>query len=223
MKNVMKNTVMMMMMMMSLSFVARAEFINGNGLLSSQTHETVDFKSLIVDGQFEVYLTYGLQPSVTIMTDENLQDAVLMDNDGTTLFIRTKENIGETSKLSVYITVSNVQQMGFKDVISVQSTNALWFNHLTLNLNMLGNTKLQLACKTLDANLEGAGDLYLSGRIEEMNVNQKGLGSLFTHDLQVEKVNMTHRGSRNFEMRMIHDKASEVKLIPMAGGNTPKA
>lgn len=210
-------------LIMSFTMSANAEIINGNGSINSKNYETATYKQLIVDGNFDVYLSYGTQASVTVMTDENLQNSVLIDNDGTTLFIRTKENVGTASIMTLYITVNSLEQMGFKDVVSINSTEALWFNSLKLNLNTFGTTKLQLACKTLDATIDGAGDLQLTGSVENLSVQNNGMGSLFINDLQTERVVLNQKGVRTIEMKMTNDKASEVKMIPVGLKSFPKA
>jgi len=210
-------------LIMSFTMSANAEIINGNGSINSKNYETATYKQLIVDGNFDVYLSYGTQASVTVMTDENLQNSVLIDNDGTTLFIRTKENVGTASIMTLYITVNSLEQMGFKDVVSINSTEALWFNSLKLNLNTFGTTKLQLACKTLDATIDGAGDLQLTGSVEILSVQNNGMGSLFINDLQTERVVLNQKGVRTIEMKMTNDKASEVKMIPVGLKSFPKA
>jgi len=222
----MKNSIFTLFLfglMMSISSMMNAEIINGNGSLNSMNYEIASYKQLRVDGNFDVYLSYGTQPSVTVMTDENLQDAVLIDNDGTTLYIRTKENIGSSSKMALYITVNSLEHMGFKDVLSINSTEALWFHTLKLTLNTFGTTKLQLACKTLDATIEGAGDLHLSGTIEDLRINNSGMGALITNDLQTEKVTINQTGTRSIEMKMTKERSTEMKMIPFGPSNYPKA
>lgn len=208
---------------LSLTLTTNAEVINGNGSVSSYNYEVPSYTKLKVEGNFDVYLSFGTQPSVTVKTDDNLQDAVLIDSDGTTLFIRTKENMGETTQLAIYITVNTLDQMAFKDVISINSTEALWFNSLNLNLNTFGSTKLQLACKNLNATIEGAGDLYLTGTVEHLNITNNGMGNLYTSDLSTRKVTMNQRGNKSIEMKMVNEKALEVKMLPVSESMYPKA
>jgi hypothetical protein len=202
-------------LILSFSVVAQAAIVHGNGTITAYKYEVPTYSQLYVDGNFDVILAYGTHASVTVTTDENLQDAVLIDNDGTTLYIRTKENTGNATQMKLYITVNNLQQMGFKDVTSVTSSGVLWFKSLDLMVNTLGSTKLQLVANKLNATIEGAGDLYLSGTVDEVIINNNGLGSVYTEDLSNGKLTLNHKGNRSVEMKVINDKQVEMKMLPV--------
>jgi hypothetical protein len=199
-----------------------AEIINGNGVVSTYTYEVPTFSKLMVDGNFDVVLTYGIQTSVTVKTDENLQKEVLIDTDGTTLFVRTKESVGNASAMTLYITVGNLRQIGFKDVLSVKTSEALWFTNLDLTLNTLGNTSIHLAAQKLNATIEGAGDLHLSGMVDELNVDNQGVGSLYTTDLRTKKMTIQSKSNRNIEIKALEEK-TEIKSLPVNTPVFPKA
>ena len=199
-----------------------AEIINGNGVVSTYTYEVPTFSKLMVDGNFDIVLSYGIQTNVTVKTDENLQNEVLIDTDGTTLFVRTKESVGNASAMTLYITVGNLNEMGFKDVLSVKTSDALWFTNLDLKLNTLGKTSIQLAAQKLNATIEGAGDLHLSGMVEELNVNNQGVGSLFTSDLRAKKMTIQSKSNRNIEIKAQEEK-TEIKSLPVSTPVFPKA
>lgn len=200
--------------------------VDGSGAVTRHTFLVNNaVKSLVVEGEFDVYLNFGSEASVTVETDENLQGQILIDDDGHTLFIRMKEHTGKSSKMNLYVTINQLEQMGFKDVVTVKSSNFLWFNQLNLTLNTIGKTDLQLAANALNVQIEGAGDLHLAGNVRELNIRNTGLGNVITKDLATEKLTIHQEKNRNVELRLGKKELMEVKVQPAsaAESTSPKA
>jgi hypothetical protein len=179
--------------------------------ITTQKYEVTSFDKLVIDGNFEVHLFYGLHAAVTVTTDENIQANVLIDNDANTLYIRTKENGDTDTKIILNVTVNNLEKMSFKDVYLVKSVNFLWFNNLIVDINTHGKAEFNLTAKRLSINMEGAGDIYLSGQIDELSIKNSGIGAFYTDDVKVETLNVQQTTNQNIELKLSNKKGIEVK------------
>ena len=211
----MKTTIKQLFLSLSILFFAfngKAEIVNGTGNVTMNTYTVNTIKKLVVEGNFDVILTYGNQSVLTIETDSNLQGNVLVSDENGVLHIRIKENTGKSTKMNLYLTINQLESMGFQDVASVKGTNFLWFNNLDLTLNTIGKTDLKLTANKMSVQLEGAGDLHLSGSVHELKINNSGLGSIITKDLVSEKLTIVQPKNRNVELKVGKQESLEVKM-----------
>jgi hypothetical protein len=190
-----------------------AAVINGSGMISTVSYDVPEYKQLVVDGKFDVVLNYGLETGVSVKTDENLQHLILIDASDNTLYIRTKEDIGDASELTLYVTVSSLEQMGFNNVLSIHSEEAIWFNNLELVLNTIGTSKLHFAGNELSVIMEGSGDLELTGRVNSVNIDNKGIGAIMTGKLSSSKLTVTTTERSKIQMQMTAEKEKSFKTL----------
>jgi hypothetical protein len=202
---------LIVMMLTIATMVSATASISPLNKVTTVTYKTEEFKNLVIDGAFEVNLYYGLHAEVSITTEQSAQEKVLIDNDGNTLFIRTKEDKQDYSKIILNVTVNNLEQMNFKDVTLIKSINFLWFNNVNIDINTHGKAEFNMTAKKLNINLEGAGDVYLSGQIDELNIQNHGIGSFYTEELKSEKLNIKQSSKQNMELRLSNKNIYEVK------------
>lgn len=221
----MKTTIKQLVLSLSILFFAfngKAEIVNGTGNVTTHTYNVNTVKNLIVEGNFDVILTYGTKSALAVETDSNLQENILVSDNNGVLHIRVKENTGKSTKMNLYLTINQLESMGFQDVASIKTTNFLWFNHIDLTLNTIGKTDLKLAANKMSIQLEGAGDLHLSGNVHELKINNSGLGTIVTKDLISENLTIVQPKNRNVELKIGKQETMEVKMsaTPVA---SPKA
>lgn len=190
-----------------------ASVINGSGMISTVSYDVPEYNQLIVDGKFDVVLNYGSETGISVRTDENLQHLVLIDADDNTLYIRTKEDIGATSEMTLYINVSSLEKMGFNHVQSIVSEDAIWFDNLEIVLNSIGASKLHFAGNELSVIMEGSGDLELSGRVNAVHIDNKGIGAILTGKLSSSKLTVTTTERSKIQMQMTAEKEKSFKTL----------
>ena len=210
--------------LVSSAVMINAESIKGSGLVNTTSYEVSAYKQLIVDGNFDVVLNYGTKTEVSIKTDENLQNMILIDASNDALYIRTKENMGSASELTLYITVTNLEQMGFNNVLSVSTENPIWFDNLDVNLNAIGASRLHFAGNKVNISMEGSGDLELAGRVNEVNINNDGIGAIKTGSLSANVFSVKTSKKSEIQMMMTAEKEKSFKTLSTVKRNShPKA
>jgi hypothetical protein len=184
-------TVFFLFALLSFSFVssqASSTRLIGNGVATTNSKLLYDFESLQVEGPFQVFLTYGSVAEVTVEADQNLMSSIEVTQTDGKLVVRADDRISANSILTLYITVQELTEMDFKNVFSVETTNTLWSDEISIDMETLGNTILNLVCNKLSVELTGAGNLELSGTVNEMSVINRGIGMIKTKNLDINTI-----------------------------------
>jgi hypothetical protein len=174
---------------------------NGNGHVIKQARSIGAFNKLKIDGVFKVFINQGDTENVVVEADDNLIGLIESNvaNNELELNIKKDSSIGKSTKLNIYVTIKDLQQMNIVGVNGV-SSNALNVNHLQLNIDGVGSTDLNIHCKTIHANLSGVGNLKLIGEADSATIENSGVGSLYAAKFITQKLHITNSGVGNAEV-----------------------
>ena len=92
------------LMFATVTFAQKREKIKGSKNVTVAKKELQVFDNLEVEDNIEVYLLKGAAQGLEIETDDNLQDIVKADLNGTTLRLYTTKGISGAKKIAVHIT-----------------------------------------------------------------------------------------------------------------------
>ena len=155
---------------------AQFKKVKGNGTVTTKTHNTSDYNEVKVVGFMDVILESGTEGSITVKTDENIQEYIIIESKNGVLTIKVKNKVNIQTKNGVHITVP------FKDLGIVSLTGC----GDVLTRDMI----LEAEAKNIDAKITGSGDLKLSGKVNDFEVKVTGSGdfsgkSLISQNTQV--------------------------------------
>lgn len=191
--------------------------INGNGKIVKQERETSTFSKLKIDGVFNVYLSQAETESVVVEADENLQEFIEVINDNNLLNVKFKEgtSIGKKSKMNIYITLKNVNEINFKGVGKLMCSTMIKVENMLLEMEGVGSSELKLTGQTLNVENAGVGSLTLSGNFADATINNEGIGNVNAAELIVQKMKVENSGVGNVEVRA----ESEIDINSSGVGN----
>jgi hypothetical protein len=174
-----------------------------NGQIFSKNHSVQHFNRLLIEGDFEVYLHYGVEASLRVEATSAVMDRILVDQDGETLAVRTSSVHGAPQEKAVlHITIDQLVQLSAKDVQSMEAVGPIWFDNLQVYIQSHGKTNLNLIGNSLQLNTTGAGDIHLKGTIKEVMVNNQGIGTIVTEDLCIGRLVFAQFKQSPFEVKL---------------------
>jgi phage baseplate assembly protein gpV len=159
------------------------------------------FHAVESSGSFYVYITQGSTESVKVEAPDDVIKNVLTEVKDGTLHIYTKEkftwkNLFNNKKVSVYVTVKNI------DAISLSGSGSVTFKdgintsgNASVHVSGSGNISGKLTAKALDASVSGSGNLKLSGSAHDQNVSVSGSGGYSARDFTSSNVSVSVSGS----------------------------
>ncbi|WP_062054899.1 head GIN domain-containing protein [Aquimarina longa] len=176
--------------------------LKGNGNVISKERVVSPFNEIIIKGVYSVYLNQGEKESVIVETDENLQDIVVVKNQGETLILGWKKgvNIKKKTKMNVYVTLKDVTKLEIKGVGNVKTKSKLSLNELDVKVSGVGNTFLELECKKLNTKVTMVGNLILEGKVTEVSLDNNGTGALKAFKLITQKLEVNNSGIGKVEV-----------------------
>lgn len=137
--------------------------VKGNGTIKEETRSLSDFNSVEVGGAYEVDITCGGSPGITIDAESNILPLIKTEVSGNTLHISNTKSISPRKKIKVKITTANIDEVETSGASNITVEN---IDNGRIKLDASGAGKINLSGKT------GMLRLSLSGAVK---VNAKDL------------------------------------------------
>ncbi len=133
---------------------SQAQFskVKGNGDITTKTHQTSDYNEIKVVGFMDVKLESGTEGSITVTTDDNIQEHIVVESKNGVLTIKVKNKVNIQTKKGVHVTVP------FKSLNKVSLTGS--GDVLTSNTIKSDSFEVELTGKATDLEVKvtGSGD-----------------------------------------------------------------
>jgi len=176
---------------------AQNKKIKGNGNVTTKTHTTENYEQVNLVGFMDVYLEAGTEGTITVTTDENVQEYVIVEVKNGKLTLKIKKGVSINTKKGVHITVpftdiNNVTLTGSGDVITKSPINSINFE---TELTGSGDMVLEVNATTIDAKITGSGDIKLNGKTTDLDIKVTGSGDFSGRGLSAQKAEAYVSGS----------------------------
>nr|WP_309759190.1 DUF2807 domain-containing protein [Flavobacterium sp.] len=120
----------------TVAFGQKKDKIKGSKIVTTEQRKIVDFESLTVEDNLEVYLERGEIAELKIEADENLQDIIALDESDNSLRIYTSKQATNFKKLIVRITyTNNLKSITSKNETTVTAIQEVLLDDFTLKTN----------------------------------------------------------------------------------------
>lgn len=206
--------------------------LKGNKIVTSQNREVSNFDNIEVSADVDVYLTQGNYNTVSVETDENLQNSIRVQSDNNTLRINFSDKISKSKKKNVYVTVTeDLQSISAYNNANIYADTRLILRKLTINafenadfkvkidaddlkINGFKNTDLNINVfsKNIEALISESCELKLEGEIDTLKtqikdnsvLTVKGKGS----SVEIEARNNGAFKGENFNVENVYIEAN---------------
>jgi hypothetical protein len=174
--------------------------VHGNGNVRAEDRSVSNFKNVDVSGAAKVMVSQGDRCSVRIEADDNLQQYIVVEQNGDDISIHEKEGFHLVSgnNIKIYVTApvyNRIDASGAGDIIGQNKiSNA---EPIAMHLSGAGDIKMEIEAPKLEAEISGAGSIYLKGQTKDVSLNISGTGHAHCYDLLSEntKVDVSGVGS----------------------------
>ncbi|HUR67590.1 MAG TPA: head GIN domain-containing protein [Chitinophagaceae bacterium] len=172
--------------------------IRGNGTMKTETRSAGSFTNVDVTGSFEVYVKQDSVSSVRVEADENLMEYIIIQTEGNTLRIKTKDgaNLKSTNGLKVYVSNPSYKDFDASGACDIQSENKITSaDVVSIGLSGASSVKLEVSAPGITVEGSGASTVSLSGTTKEFDVDGSGSTNIKCYDLLSENTTVGLSGA----------------------------
>ncbi|MGY8886251.1 MAG: head GIN domain-containing protein [Flavobacteriales bacterium] len=169
----------------------------GNGAITTTIIATQSYDKIEVIGSMDVHLEHGSEGNISVTTDSNIQEYIIVEIKDNALMLRTKNDVNLKTKNGIHINVpfksiSGVSLVGSGDIEAKDTIKSDFFD-----VSVIGSGDIIIAIEshTLDAKVIGTGDLTLSGTAINLEVKVSGSGDFRGNALSAEHTQVYVSGS----------------------------
>lgn len=181
--------------------------ITGNGNVVKQKRDVGEFTGIRTGSGIGVFLTQGDVQSVEVEADENLQNWIKTEVNGTVLQIYTDKNIRLARTKKVYITCKNLDRIDISSAGDVTGVTPFKTKDIGIEMSSAGDLHIELEADTVGISISSAGNAYLKGKTGLLKADLSSAGDLNAFDLEA-KIGEIHVSSAGKAKVFVTEEAS---------------
>ncbi|HKY48686.1 MAG TPA: head GIN domain-containing protein [Acidimicrobiia bacterium] len=182
--------------------VSACTAIRGSGDVVTIEIPIDDFSRLAVSHSFEVNVTVGEEPSLTLRVDDNIESSLDVGVTGDTLRIGLEPRTTvSNATLEADLTVASLDAIEGSGAVNVHLTN---LEGSTLELQLSGASDVDGAVDfdSMMGEISGASNLSVSGRTATLDIEASGASDLSLLDLEVGALIVSLSGASSAEVNV---------------------
>ena len=136
----------------------------GNGNVQTQDREIGSFTVISASSGLNVYVLQGDKESLRVEADENLMQYIITRVEGNALILKVKGAIRRATKMDIYLTLVNVNEINVSSGADFESRNMIKAKKLDISISSGANVKMELNTKDLSCSVSSGADATLRGK-----------------------------------------------------------
>ena len=165
--------------------------VYGNNHVVKQERKAGRFDGLRVSSGIDVYLRQTGSESISVETDENLQEYIITEIKDGVLNIYTDANIREAEMKKVYVTMKDINSLKTTSAGDIIGETPVKTSNLKLSASSAGDIKIEVYCDKIDADISSSGDMTLTGKTDVLHVSLSSAGDLNAYELDVREAEVS--------------------------------
>ena len=186
--------------------------VTGSGNITTETVSTGDYDGVKLVGFMDVHLEKGSEGNITVKTDDNLHEYIIIEVKDNILVARTKKGYNIRPKRGVHITVpfQDVSYLAVTGSGDLDSKDVVDSPNLDVNVTGSGDIRLDVNTGNLDAKVTGSGDILLKGKAVDTEVSVSGSGDFKGESLDSQTADVKVSGSGDIKISVSEDLKARV-------------
>ena len=175
--------------------ISACDLLVGSEDIVTETRDVSNFDSVSLDGSGDAIITQGGEESLTVETDDNVQEYITAEVRDGTLYLSKKTRSPSATELIFRVGVDDLTGLevtGSGDI----SADSLKADQLEIKVGSSGSVKInELTADKVDTEIDGSGDVELAGEVAGQTIEIGSSGEYIGGDLYSEITAVTIGGS----------------------------
>lgn len=191
------------------------DFVKGNGNVIKQEREVASFSGIKSSAGINVYVFQGDDEKVVVETDENLQECISTEVDGSVLKCYPNRSIRHSSKLNVYVNVKEISRLKASSGSNIYAETIIESDHLDMDASSAGEINAEVNAKTINSDASSGGNIKLTGECEYFDAEASSGGNIRARDLTSSSSKVSASSGANIELSV----TNKIDAHASSGGN----
>jgi hypothetical protein len=165
--------------------------VYGNGNVVKEDRSAGNFTGLKVSSGIDVYLKQGQKESITVETDENLQDYIITEIKNGVLNVYSDANIRRAERKRVYVTMEEITSARTTSAGDILGQTPIKTDNIELSASSAGNINMEVYASKVEIDISSSGDITLNGKADFMSARLSSAGDLNAYDLEVKEADLS--------------------------------
>lgn len=177
--------------------------IKGEGDITTVDKSLSEAAKIQVAGNFKVVLVQGSTASAQIKTYKNLQPYVVIEEVGSTVWLKEKKgySLSADPNIEIRIVTPQLKELAVAGIAEVVGEGKFTgSDKIKLNLSGSGSIDLDVNTPKLDLALAGVGEVRLKGETRDAYFSIAGSGDCRAFDLKAENAKVSVAGIGNIDL-----------------------
>lgn len=185
-----------------------------SGTLTEKNYSVGDFKTLIINGIYNISLINSNENKIRVVAGENIIDKISIKSSNEKLSINFEglENYNLEGTI-IYIPVTNLKSISTSGVGNLFSESLLKFDELAITTTGVCKINMELEAKKLDINASDVTNIHLKGASDMFNLNCNGAGSTIADKFIVKNIQLKLSGVCKSSLHSTENISGEVQDV----------
>lgn len=177
---------------------------------AQQTRPVGDFTGIKAGDAFDINITQSEANSVKVEAPESVQAQIKTEVKDGILIISTEGNIKGDDDITIAISVKSLASIEVSGASDVKSENQLICDKINIITNGAGDIHLNLKANEIKTDISGAGDVTLKGNTQTLDATVSGAGNLKASNLEATKITAKVSGAGDAKVNAIQSLTADV-------------
>lgn len=179
---------------------------------TTKTKKVDDFDKIVVDGVFEVDVTYSSQEKIAIDAPNNIQKLIKLNVKSGTLIVTLDKNARVNSKdgFKIHISTAKLNHFELSGAASITLNNSLKDKNFTIESSGAAIFKGDIDVEVASLDLSGATHVDLSGTAQTADLDVSGASHLNDYSFSVNDLNVDLSGASSTTITSTNSLNAEV-------------
>lgn len=169
--------------------------MEGNGKMAKRTAKFTEITAINLDVSADVILINDSTGTVTIEGESNIIEAILLEQKGTKLRIKSEPCFSSNKPITITIPMKTVSDLQINGSGSIRSENQMSSSSLELGINGSGDIEIDVNATNMLSKINGSGNIILKGAAQRHKIEINGSGNVEAENFPTGNVAILVNGS----------------------------
>lgn len=138
--------------------------VSGNGNVVKETRSIGPFKEIKASAGVNVFLFQGNEEKVVVEADENIQNCIITEVNGSTLSCYIDCNIRHSKKMNVYVNYKSLNSITASSGSDISGETIIKADNLDINVSSGAEIKVEVDAERVNCNTSSGSDAVIEGK-----------------------------------------------------------